>query len=355
MTVIRSLILSSEKKYVVFRHLLFWIVFGVLFHIQNNVRSLFYIGCFLPACLAIVYSLLYVVLPQLQRRHYKFALLAVVAAYAISLLLNVTGSYIFFQTWKDDVPYKMVLGLALHNHIMALCMGGVAFGMKATKSWYQRQAENLTLERVKARNEVELEKANLYPDFILQALESLQGKVSQASDDSTDLLLRLSDTLSYILYDNQVELVDLEKELLMVRNVIVLKNVQWPSCNIHFEIEGAPAGKQVTPLSLFRVVENLFRFIGDEEQVPDDVEVKIKIEAAFLNSAVAAHYSTDPKNAPAIGNIVERFTRHVSQSSGNPCKVTELKDEGFAVSVKLDLINQRLDVNNINTKENVLA
>src|SRR6187551_1642554 len=105
--VFRNLILSEEKKYVVFRHLLFWIVYGILFHIQNSVRSLLYISCFLPACIAIVYALLYAVLPWLQNKRYVFALMVAIGAYTISLLLNFAGSYIFFQTWEEGVPNRM--------------------------------------------------------------------------------------------------------------------------------------------------------------------------------------------------------------------------------------------------------
>ena len=66
-----------------------------------------------------------IVLPLLQNKRYAFALSVGIVAYIISLLLNFAGSYLFFQTWEDGVPDRMIIGLALHNHIIALCMGGL--------------------------------------------------------------------------------------------------------------------------------------------------------------------------------------------------------------------------------------
>ena len=353
--VFQNLILSKEKKYVVFRHLLFWIVYGVLFHIQNNVRSLLYISCFLPACIAIVYALLYAVLPLLQNKRYVFALMVAIGAYIISLLLNFAGSYIFFQTWEDGAPNRMIIGLALHNHIIALCMGGVAFGIKATKNWYLKQIENLVLAKLKARNELMLEKSNLYPEFILQSLTSLQDRVVRGSKDSPDLLLKLSDTLSYILYDSQVDLIEVEKELVMVRNIVMFKAMHWPSCNIQFITTGISTARYVTPLSLFRTVEIFLRVVGVETDIPTEVDMRINIEDEYLRFNAVIQYSPDRTNLSALEGIIGKMRKHVDDAYSD-CSAAKVTGSGqYSVSLALHLTKQGVHINDIPAKENVLA
>ncbi|HMG93311.1 MAG TPA: histidine kinase [Chryseolinea sp.] len=353
--IFRNLILSREKKYVVFRHLSFWIVYGTLFHIQNNVRSLLYIGCFLPACLVIVYSLLYAVLPLLQNKRYPLVVLVAVGAYISSLLLNFTGSFLFFRTWEDEVPNKMILGLALHNHIIALCMGAVALGLKATKSWYVKQTENLVLAKLKARNELMLEKSNLYPEFILQSLSSLQDRVDRGSGDAPDLLLKLSDTLSYILYDSQVELIELEKELGMVRNIVKFKAMHWSSCNIQFIITGISAERQVMPLVLFRMVENFFRVMSVEGDIPTEVDIRMNIDDDYLSFNAAIQYSPDRTNPLAFEDLITKMRKHLDDTYSDGCDAMKTGSGQYSVSVPLHLIKQRTQTNDIPSKENVLA
>jgi two-component system LytT family sensor kinase len=353
--VFRNLILSKEKKYVAFRHLLFWILYGTLFHIQNNNRTLLYLICFLPACVTIVYALLYAVLPLIQNKRYALAVSAGTMAYVTSLLLNFIGSYLFFQTWEDEVPNRMIAGLALHNHILALCMGGVAFGLKAMKSWYLKQIENLALAKLKAQNELKLEKANLYPEFILQALTSLLDKVVKRTIDSPDLLLKLSDTLSYILYDSQVELIQLEKELIMVRNIVMFRAMQWSSCNIQFVTGGISTDRYVAPLAVFRMVENIFRVVGVETEVPTDVDMRIGIEDEYLNVSVVIQYSLDRHDRPGFESIVRKMKKHIEDTYNHHGEAFEMGRGQCSVSVTLPISRQIAYVNDIQTKENVLA
>ena len=353
--VFRNLILSKEKKYVASRHLLFWILYGTLFHIQNNNRTLLYLVCFLPACVTIVYALLYAVLPLIQNKRYAFAVSAGIMAYVTSLLLNFLGSYMFFHTWENEVPNRMIVGLALHNHILALCMGGVAFGLKAMKSWYLKQLENLVLAKLKAQNELKLEKANLYPEFILQALTSLLDRVAKGTIDSPDLLLKLSDTLSYILYDSQDELIQLEKELTMVRNSVMFRAMQWPSCNIQFVTTGISTDRYVTPLAVFRMVENVFRVVGVESPISTDVEMRIGIEDENLNVNMVIQYAVDRHDRPGVESIVGKIKKHIEDTYHHRGEAIEMGKGQCSVSVTLPLSKQAVFLNDIQTKENVLA
>lgn len=350
----RNLILSDEKKYVVVRHLLFWMVYGTLFHIQNNSRSLLYIGCFLPACVTIVYSLLYAVLPLLQKKRYALALAAAMVTYVASLALNLIGSYIFFQVWKDGAPDKMIPGLALHNHILALCIGVVAFGLKATKSRYLKQVEHFVLVKLKAENDLNLEKANLYPEFVLQSLKCLQDKVVKGTADSGDLLLKLSDTLSYILYDSQVELIDLEKELAMVRNIIMFKSIQWPSCDIQFVTNGIPANQQIAPLALFRMVEKFFRCVGVEMNTPTEADMTINIDGESLNFNAFILYSASRLGKNEFERIADNMKKQVNDVYADGLISNDSETAQYSVSFVLHL-TKPVELSHITIDQNVLA
>jgi len=234
-------------------------------------------------------------------------------------------------------------------------MGGVAFGIKATKNWYFKQIETLVLAKLKARNELMLEKSNLYPEFILQSLTCLQDRVVRGSKDSPDLLLKLSDTLSYILYDSQGDLIELEKELAMVQNIVMFKAIHWPSCNIQFITTGISTARYVTPLSLFRAVENFLRVVGVETDIPTEVDMRINIEDEYLRFNATVQYSPDQTNLSAFEGIIGKMRKHVDDAYSDGGVAKEMGSGQYSVSIALHLTKQGVHINDIPAKENVLA
>jgi len=278
-----ELILSSKISYRIGRHLLFWLVCVWLFHIQNDERTLLYDGSSLPAFIFSVYAFLYYLSPFLKQKKFIRFGFGFLIICIITLLLSYLGSYLCFTIWsKGDIPDKkmgFLFEMGRWNQAMAIWMGVVAMGIKATKDSYTEQMETMALAKQKARNELQLEKANLYPEFILQALDNLQLKIKKGAPESPGLVMNLSDSLSYILYDSQNELVELDKELVMVNNIMAFKKMNWAErFTTQLTIIGNPKNKFIPPLALFKLIENLFEIITNEPESSGKVQISIKIE-----------------------------------------------------------------------------
>lgn len=289
---ISDLIFSNRNRERVSRHMLFLAGYSWLFHFQNDNRTLLYAASFLPSCILAVYGVIYFLLPFLKKKKYGRFALGMCGLYLVTLMLDVFGSYLFFTDWDWPVSNKMIVGLAIHNHVIAMFMGGVALGIKATKNWYIRHQENLELEKQKVRRELSLERANLYPEFILQTLASLQVKIANGANESPAFLLKLSDTLSYILYDSQDDLIVLDKELNMVRNIVDLKKMNCAAISfIHLSVNGDCERKYIAPLTIFRLTQNLLQIMTNDEKVLTEVNIKIEIEDDSLFFRLIGTYS----------------------------------------------------------------
>jgi Histidine kinase len=337
---INDLIFSNRSRERLSRHMLFLVGYSWLFHFQNDNRTLLYAASFLPACIVTVYGFIYLLLPFLKKKKYGRFALGLSGLYLVTVVLGVLGSYLFFTDWDGPVTTRMIIGLALHNHVIAFFMGGVALSIKVTKNWYVRQIENLELQKQKAKHEFRLEKANLYPEFILQALNSLQGTIATGSDESPALLLKLSDTLSYILYDGQDDLIELEKELTMVRNIIDFNKLNWGRCaSMHISTFGDPENKSIAPLTLFRLTQNLLQFIGRETNGLNEVDIKIQVEYESLTFKLIAIYSLEKSSMEDWKSTVNKLQTQLDGVYHGACELKAADDEyAYSISLRLGLI-----------------
>lgn len=289
---INDLIFSNRNRERLSRHMLFLVGYSMVFHFQNDNRTFLYGACFLPPCILAVYGFIYFLLPILKKKKYGRFALGMLVLYLATLVLGVFGSYLFFTDWDGPVSNKMIVGLAIHNHVIAMFMGVVALGIKATKNWYNRHRENLELEKQKVRRELSLERANLYPEFILQALTSLQMKIANGANESPAFLLKLSDMMSYILYDSQDDQIALDKELSMVRNIVDFKKMNGAAISVtHLSVNGDCGNKYITPLTMFRLTQNLLQIMTNDEKVLTEVNIKIDIEDDSLFFRLIGTYS----------------------------------------------------------------
>jgi sensor histidine kinase YesM len=289
-------IFSTQKTHRVTRHLVFWIVFSIGFYLQSIVPmpnmyfSAFLSLCFfLPTVILATYLLLYIFLPRFlqQQLYIKFTasfLLLALSCYVINYFTASIFVSIACNCPGSSIPVSQKLGFAFLNTTHALTIGGLALAIKFTKNWYLQQKENLQLAKQKISNELQLQKGSIYPGFLFRSLDNLYSKITSNSSDSSSLLLKLSDQLSYILYDSREEYISLEKELSMLKNRLEIEKINRSgNLNIQVKVSGDPSHKEIVPMTLFLMVENFLKAADLKKTKTLLVDLNIEIEQRELS------------------------------------------------------------------------
>ncbi len=112
------------------------------------------------------------------------------------------------------------MGQGSNNAFHAFTTGGLVLGFKIVKGWIEQQKENKKLIKTKDIQRIATAKTRIYPRFLFQSLNCINARMTSGLDDSPEIILRLSDLLSYLLYESSEESVPLEKELDMVANLL---------------------------------------------------------------------------------------------------------------------------------------
>jgi LytS/YehU family sensor histidine kinase len=152
-----------------------------------------------------------------------------------------------------------------------------ATGIKLVKYWMQKQRESEQLEKEKIETELRLLKAQVRPAFLFNALNSIYAYSLSGSPRAPGMLLKLSDLLSYMLYECNTRTVPLDKEIEIMKGYMEMEMMrQGENLELELNVRGDLQGKQIAPFLLLPFIENSFRQADKVlEQAWINMEIKI--------------------------------------------------------------------------------
>ena len=192
--------------------------------------------------------------------------------------------------------------------------------------------------------------------FFFNTLNNLYSLTLQKSDLAPEVVLKLSDLMSYMLYDSSAALVPLDKEVVNLDNYIALEKLRFGSrLSLSFEKEGLyfSGPIHIPPLILLTFVENSFKHGMNQIIGEGRITIRLKVLPGELwfdvGNSVKAGTSTagDPydnpperkngagtKNGIGLRNVVRRLdllygSRYTLNLSGT--------EDSFHVTLKIPL------------------
>lgn len=290
-------IFSNNTSHKLTRHLVFWILYSIYFWVQSinpmDYNEFFEASpykyafinfcCFIPVCLLSVYLFIYILLPAfLRKKKYLSFSLAFFSWFSFAIFIN----YFFAGLFLNNIHYKNYIepnfinriNFSYTNTVWAITIGLVALGIKLTKNWYRQQKENLEIVAKKARTELRIQKTFIQPDFLLRSLHKIAAKIDNGSDEPGIMVLKLSDLLSYSLYQNGVDLVPLEKELSGLHDFISLEGKDPDYFfTINMQVNGDAGNKFIHPMIVLALLQKSVAMLHNEDSNLHEINMKINI------------------------------------------------------------------------------
>jgi sensor histidine kinase YesM len=277
---------------------------------------------FLPIYLLGVYSTLYLILPIYLRKR-KLSLLF---AYAFVLLaISIPAGY--YVTEKNymsrgyDSDVLDIFATALHN-----CMGnlitiaGAALIVKIMKDYWLRQRENELLAIENIRNKLHLLKMQMHPRILFVSLQRIYLAMDESTGEAPEMILKLSDLLSYLLYESESDQVPLSKEVQMIENYLALKKLEYKQeIDIQLATSGSLEGHWITPGLFLPLLEiGLERRAGAKRQTTVTVQLRAigpKIFFTVTNDTPGKALAGDPIAQTTLRTVRERLRSATFQQS----------------------------------------
>jgi sensor histidine kinase YesM len=316
-------IFSNKPTYRIARHLVFWILFTIHLASQNiltggyneteHYRSLseiiVYLAFFLPFVIATAYFFMYFVLPRyffVRRR--TFFILSLLAIVSVNILVAFYAGLLYTHLARD-ISYGNIdlktnkYHLLVNGFWVPMTAIFITSGIRGTKKWVLQQKENEVLEKEKISRELKLLKTQIHPRFLFHSLSSLEENLYNKTPDSPITILKLSDLLSYVLYESEYEHVLLEKELEILRQYMDLqKNNHSKYLGVSINIDIDTQHNHIAPLILFPFLASSFEYFSlnniDQEYLKVDISAReeylhFKLSST-VNNMIPANNSAEP-------------------------------------------------------------
>ncbi len=188
----------------------------------------------------------------------------------------------FFLVYVFSTEEETFLSQLLTNSFIHFIIISLALGYGFTKNWIVNEKKRQDLAREKLSAELNFLKTQLSPHFLFNVLNMAYSSASRTGDERTaDIIEKLSGLMRYIIYESNVEKIDVDKEIEYIRNYIRLQKMRFSKdipVKINFEINGNYTGLKIAPLILIPFIENAFKY-----GVKLEKESKIDIILTFQN------------------------------------------------------------------------
>lgn len=298
------------------------------------------------------YSLMYFVIPffVVKGKYVETALLVILLFLATGVISAVESKYLLHpcRHWiLGDLFYRVppsyYRSASFYASLLAGLRGGItiaglAAAIKLMKYYYIKHARNLELQKENIASQLQLLKAQVHPHFLFNTLNNVYAHAQVASSSTPVLIAGLSDLLRYMLYECDIPLVSLEKELKMVQDYVLLERVRYGNkLDVNIQIAGNTTDACIAPLLLLPFIENCFKHGASQILEQPWISLQIVIEGDWIKMKLLngkAPGVSATTGGIGIANVVKRLEY---MYPGKHQLVINNEEEVFIVNLRLQL------------------
>lgn len=339
------------SRYRVAFHALFWgcyvlyegVIWGMIDGEYNRRMSFTLVE--LPIKIAATYFTLYYVIDRLliPRKYTLFIVVLAGSMFFFGMVMRVTDYYTLYPIYYPQglsipifYPPKLLIIIFSIYSVVAL-VASYHLG----KHWHNHQLTAQRLEKEKLESELKLLKSQINPHFLFNTLNNLYVLALHQSNRTPETVHKLSELMSYMLYDSNQHEVALTKELYYIRNYLALEKLRYESrLDIGFNVYSDVEGIMIAPLMILPFVENCFKH-GVSKQLHDSW-IRIDIAYSKPTLTIKVENSKNPDGAlemKQVSGIGLRNVRKRLELIYPDRYELEIHDdeESYLVVLKLDL------------------
>jgi len=310
--------MSTEKKYDILEwiagkrirwllHVIFWIavlVFYTIFFGYQNVNyniTFSFVIILLPVTIVTTYFLNYELIPNylFKKRYVKFFLYFIYTL-IVSFYIEMATVFVIFvvvaELNLEELHPSNTNALFLIAGMYVVVFLGVAVKLFSHYTSNQVVIEKLKKEKIEA--ELKFLKTQLHPHFLFNTLNNLYSLTLEKSEKASDVVLKLSELLDYVLYDCNDQFVPLVKEVKQIENYIELEKLRYGNrLHIDFSKFQIDPRQKIPPMLLLTLVENSFKHGISKTMEASWIKIALANDEAWTRFSIqnSKHKTKEPK------------------------------------------------------------
>ncbi|MGN6395395.1 MAG: sensor histidine kinase [Mucilaginibacter sp.] len=308
------------KKPVV--HVLFWIALFfiwnrvVYFYVTNSLNRLYFTAQDVSLVIIAFYVVFGFLMPvYFNRKRMGLFVTGLLLAVVVLTGLHTVMSWYFLRHNLVPIHFDFLWTYSdlQYNRLFIAMLGTLAGCVcKLAIDRIESDKKLVMMEKEKAAAELTYLKAQINPHFLFNSLNSVYAQLEAESPDTKQTVIALADLLRYQLYDCNIELISLDKEIEYLRNYFMLQRIRHDNCRLDFVSEGDTAGLKIAPLILIPFVENAFKYVSDFDEQENFISIKIDtgkdvLNFSCVNSVMKRNNTTQENGGIGLSNVYKRL------------------------------------------------
>jgi two-component system, LytTR family, sensor histidine kinase AlgZ len=237
----------------------------------------------------IAYINYFYLLPRfLEKKRWLPYLLEFIGPFTIVIIARVISQRYIMDGYTHQEKYFYSSTFIIQTAVITLFITIFISLLRFVSDWFEIEAIRQEVQNEKLTAELNFLKAQINPHFLFNTLNNLYYLAYSKSENTTEVISKLSQVMRYMIYDANHERVLLEKEIEYMQNYISLERLRLnDQIPINFKIDGNTAGVEVAPLILITFLENAFKHGVTSTNPRAWVNISIVIKGNVL------HYTVD--------------------------------------------------------------
>jgi len=267
-------------------------IFGIIFH--------FYVYIILPICTFYVFYGIF--MPKfIKSKTNKNTILTLLTL--LILPFAITTSFNFLTI---AVAFEYTRSLTL-TYILAIQFAILGSLFRILENWISTEK----LAKQNFQSELSLLKNQINPHFLFNTLNNIDSLIKSNAEKASETLVKLSEILRYMIYDTNVEKVQLSNEIKHIESYIDLQKIQFANKElVSLSIQGNPENISIAPMLFIPFVENAFKHCNNKN-IQNAIRISFSIDNKMVNFECVNEFDKTQKitkdNSSGIGlNIIKR-------------------------------------------------
>ncbi|MDY8138219.1 sensor histidine kinase [Aquimarina sp. 2201CG5-10] len=347
----REFILTKIAKLLL--HTIFWaiVLFGYTYFFGYNTENINYVFSFslflMPVTIGTTYTVIDILIPKylIKEKYLLFILYCIYTLIASAFFI--VFSFFYGLVFLTDIKIGEMAPMTRSPLFLFVAVYFVVFiasalslaqhNYKSTSANQKLKTKILEAQLKLKEQELQYLKMQIHPHFLFNTLNTMYGFALKKSEETPEMILKLSNLLDYLLYQVDKPFVLLKDEMDHIKDYISLEKMRFSdTLDISMNYEEMDDSIEIAPMLLLPFVENSFKH-GQirNKKLSIIIDLKYEDNKLFFDIKNSIHNTPESSNKGiGLPNIKKRLSTLYKDT--HVLKIDK-DQEWFKVNLKLNI------------------
>lgn len=188
------------------------------------------------------------------------------------------------------------------NFVYGMCCTVITSMLYVTQKWAEQQEQVKNSHINQLQTELKYLRLQINPHFLFNGLNSVYGSIDMSNSQARNMLVQFSDLLRYNLYEADVDLIALEKEIKYLRNYVDLQKARSnDNLEVTLNLNYQDGTVKVAPLIFMAFIENAFKYVSREDKAINRIIITLDQKPGQINFSCKNTFDESESSEGGIG------------------------------------------------------